>query len=196
MADYTSIDPNTLLPGEPWTSAKALAAFENPDAIAEATAGAPVARAGWHPYNSTISGTGDGLLYSFARDGGASSVTSPDFADGYEYRFILMAIKITLTTGNATIDLKRASDNLFPSGAQDPIFAIGSASEFYGAVITLPLCRVTNRYPVVLSPLTQPTTGVQFDLGAATKVQGARFNFPSALTSGLIYMQRRRDYTT
>jgi hypothetical protein len=41
MADYTLIDPNTLLPGEPWTSAKALAAFENPEAIAEGAAGAP-----------------------------------------------------------------------------------------------------------------------------------------------------------
>jgi hypothetical protein len=41
MADYVSVDPNTLLPGEPWTSAKALAAFENPEAIAEGSPGAP-----------------------------------------------------------------------------------------------------------------------------------------------------------
>lgn len=41
MADYTEIDPNTLLPGEPWTSAKALAAFANPEAIAEGATGAP-----------------------------------------------------------------------------------------------------------------------------------------------------------
>ena len=41
MADYTAIDPNTLLPGEPWTSAKALATFENPPAIAEGAEGAP-----------------------------------------------------------------------------------------------------------------------------------------------------------
>lgn len=41
MADYTDQDVNSLLPGEPWTSAKALAAFENPIAIAEGAAGAP-----------------------------------------------------------------------------------------------------------------------------------------------------------
>ena len=41
MAEYTNQDPNTLLPGEPWTSAKALAAFENPEAIAEGAPGAP-----------------------------------------------------------------------------------------------------------------------------------------------------------
>lgn len=41
MADWTTIDTNSLLPGEPWTSNKALAAFENPQAIAEDATGAP-----------------------------------------------------------------------------------------------------------------------------------------------------------
>jgi hypothetical protein len=41
MASYTDQDTNSLLPGEPWTSAKALAAFENPVAIAEGAEGAP-----------------------------------------------------------------------------------------------------------------------------------------------------------
>jgi len=35
VADWTELDTNTLLPGEPLTSAKALAFFENPKAIAE-----------------------------------------------------------------------------------------------------------------------------------------------------------------
>ena len=41
MASYTDQDTDSLLPGEPWTSAKALACFENPVAIAEGAAGAP-----------------------------------------------------------------------------------------------------------------------------------------------------------
>ena len=41
MAQWTFIDPNTLLPGDPWTSAKAQAAFENLEAVAEGAAGAP-----------------------------------------------------------------------------------------------------------------------------------------------------------
>jgi hypothetical protein len=41
MTDWTTLDLNGLLPGEPWTSAKALAVYENPIAIAEAAAGAP-----------------------------------------------------------------------------------------------------------------------------------------------------------
>jgi len=41
MAQWTFIDPNTLLPGDPWTSAKAQAAFENLEAVAEGAPGAP-----------------------------------------------------------------------------------------------------------------------------------------------------------
>lgn len=41
MASWTDQDTDSLLPGEPWTSAKALAAFENPAALAEGAAGAP-----------------------------------------------------------------------------------------------------------------------------------------------------------
>ena len=41
MAQWTDIDPNTLLPGDPWTSAKAQAAFENLEAVAEGAPGAP-----------------------------------------------------------------------------------------------------------------------------------------------------------
>ena len=41
MAQWTGIDPNTLLPGDPWTSAKAQAAFENVEALAEGASGAP-----------------------------------------------------------------------------------------------------------------------------------------------------------
>ena len=41
MAQYTGPDPNTLLPGDPWTSALAQAAFEDPIAIAEGAPGAP-----------------------------------------------------------------------------------------------------------------------------------------------------------
>jgi len=41
VADWTELDTDTLLPGEPLTSAKALAFFENPVAIAEGAASAP-----------------------------------------------------------------------------------------------------------------------------------------------------------
>ena len=41
MPQWTDIDPNDLLPGDPWTSGKAQAAFENVEALAEGAEGAP-----------------------------------------------------------------------------------------------------------------------------------------------------------
>ena len=41
MADWTELDTDGLLPGEPFTSAKALAFFENPVAMAEGKVNAP-----------------------------------------------------------------------------------------------------------------------------------------------------------
>lgn len=41
MASFTELDTNGLLPGEPWTSGKALAVYENPLAMFEGASGAP-----------------------------------------------------------------------------------------------------------------------------------------------------------
>lgn len=48
MASWTEQSTDSLLPGKPWTSAKALAAFENPKAIAEGASGAPIVEVAWH----------------------------------------------------------------------------------------------------------------------------------------------------
>ena len=41
MSQWTDVDPNDLLPGDPWTSGKAQAAFENVEALAEGAERAP-----------------------------------------------------------------------------------------------------------------------------------------------------------
>lgn len=41
MASWTEQSLDSLAAGEPWTTSKAIAAFENPKAIAEGAAGAP-----------------------------------------------------------------------------------------------------------------------------------------------------------
>jgi len=63
MADWTELDTNGLLPGEPFTSAKALAFFENPVAMAEGAANAPKVA------TKNLSGAGGGTL----RFGGLST---------------------------------------------------------------------------------------------------------------------------
>jgi hypothetical protein len=104
MADYTVIDYNTLLPGEPWTSAKAIASFENPEAIAEMSAGASLFLGVWHPYDMTEAGTGDGVIWSHSADGAVSSIETPDFASGYEYRLELE--DVSNSNGGSDIELE------------------------------------------------------------------------------------------
>ena len=85
MADWTDQDINSLLPGEPWTSAKAIASFENPVAIAEAAPDAPIVVAGWHPHDGTIIGGSTGLIYDHAVDGTVTTIETPVLAAGFEY---------------------------------------------------------------------------------------------------------------
>lgn len=85
MASWTSQSTSSLLPGEPWTSAKALAAFENPVAIAEGASGAPIVATGWHGYDTTNVGDATTAYYTGATQ---TNVETPNFADGYEYRIL------------------------------------------------------------------------------------------------------------
>lgn len=88
MASWTNQSTASLLPGEPWTSAKALAAFENPEAIAEGAVGAPVNQAHWHPYNMT--NVGDGSNGRYYNNTSLVEVDVPfgSIVNGYEYRIL------------------------------------------------------------------------------------------------------------
>lgn len=89
MASWTNQSTSSLLPGEPWTSAKALAAFENPTALAEGASGAPVQTAAWHGYDILNVGDGNtGEIYSFATDGAVATVETPNFESNFEYRLL------------------------------------------------------------------------------------------------------------
>lgn len=52
MASWTDQDTNSLLAGEPWTTSKALAVFENPVALAEGASGAPKIQTAAYDANS------------------------------------------------------------------------------------------------------------------------------------------------
>lgn len=95
MADYTDQSVDGLLPGEPLTSAKVIAAFENPVAIAEGAPDAPVTVQGWHGINQTVHGTGDAsaLIWSHAVDGAVSQVESPVLVNGFEYRLEFLGVR-------------------------------------------------------------------------------------------------------
>jgi len=117
MADYTTIDPNSLLPGKPWTSALAQAAYENPEAMREGATGAPVEVTGWHGHNQTVIGTGSALIWDHAATGNVASIETPVLQAGFEYRLSIDGLVSDGTTGSeTTLDFRRQSSGAYVLG--------------------------------------------------------------------------------
>jgi hypothetical protein len=101
MADWTDIDVNDLLPGEPWTSGLALAAFENPEAIAEGATGAP------RIADAAMGGTAT----SAGRDWVLARTALAEFGAVGTYAFLGMNSTTLVTQGST-----RAGSDLRPAG--------------------------------------------------------------------------------
>jgi len=86
MATYRDIASTETDPQAPITSALMKALDANVDATAEGATDSPVNQTGWHPYNMVNVGDGNtGRFYDFATDGALATITTPTFADGYDY---------------------------------------------------------------------------------------------------------------
>lgn len=105
MASYTTLDTNSLLPGEPLTSSKVLALNENPAAIAEGGTNAPIARTGWHGYDQTLVGDTTVPFYNDTAVTSANGAETPNFEDGYEYRVLGRAIEAATLSANLVVDV-------------------------------------------------------------------------------------------
>jgi len=87
MTTYRLIASTETDPQAPYTSALAKAMDLNLAASLEADSTAPVNQGNWHPYNKVTNGdSNDGKFYDFAVNGLQTTVVTPDFVDGYEYR--------------------------------------------------------------------------------------------------------------
>lgn len=92
---YTAIPNGDVDVDSPATTALFSAFRDNPLAINEGTAGAPVNQSAWHPYDLVTVGDGnDGVIYDFAVDGAVTSIVTPDFEDGYEYMVLIDSMGI------------------------------------------------------------------------------------------------------
>jgi hypothetical protein len=89
MTTYTTISNAAVAVGAIPSSTTVTALRDNPTAIAEASSGAPVVFAGWHPVDKvSVGDSANGLIYDHAVTGNVSSVVTPNFEDGYEYRVV------------------------------------------------------------------------------------------------------------
>lgn len=202
MASWTSQSTSSLLPGEPWTSAKALAAFENPEAIAEGASGAPILSAAWHGYNAVNVGDGNsGLFYNATS---LATVETPNFSDGFEYRILGRGITFTPVSGTTMVV------EYLIGGAWETIYT--STNSGVGPLDFDLWLRVPRRsarrflidYSVAFASTGSswgPTNGIQ-ENGVASiadnneaVVARARFGFTSrTVNGGQAYLLRRKEF--
>lgn len=109
MTTYTAITNASIDQDSPLTTDLVTLLRNNPIAMAEGSADAPVVAAGWHPYDMTAVGDGgDGEFYDFATDGASASIETPTFANGYEYAIRFDDLSFT-ANGNLTIEVYHAA---------------------------------------------------------------------------------------
>ncbi|MBL3560998.1 hypothetical protein [Rhodovulum sulfidophilum] len=94
MTDWTTIPNSVIEAGKPGRAVDGRALRDNPVAIAEGSASAPIVAAGWHPYDMVNVGDGaDGLFWDHSVAGNQRYVETPAFEDGYEYMLKIEGMK-------------------------------------------------------------------------------------------------------
>lgn len=196
---YTGLPNGDIDQDSPVTQELLTTLRDDPIAMAEGATGAPVTAAGWHPYNSTLNGTGDGKIYDFAVHGAVASVETPAFEDGYEYMIIVDGMSKGGGTVDFTISLYRET-----TGAYSSAYALISAtsSAYVSGYIELLLFRkalllhiIRQHLSIVTSTTPISTTGyggVTFAHSGAQKISKAKLGFaPSNTTAGKLFLYRR-----
>ena len=199
MTSYIEI-PNTSIDSKsPVTDILFSALRDNPIAISEGSTDAPYAQAMWHPYNGVTWGDGNtGEIWSFTADGLTNTFQSPNFEDGYEYRFIFEDLS---HDGSLAQDLDIDAYLIGETDNWESVTSI-SVGEPNSAAINqytfldfmLPrLSRETHRCLVNFG-----VSIVSFSGGGQNddKIRNLRFTMPGGvdLDQGAIYMHRRRSY--
>ena len=204
MTTWTTISNAAVAVGGIPSSSTVTALRDNPSAVAEASTGAPVVFAGWHPYDKVSVGDGKtGLFYDFSVTGTVSSIVTPDFEDGYEYRLVGLDLKHNYILGNAVLRLEAYKEtNAAYKLVKDT--ASGSSGNFYGYYAEFHLPRVASVAHFVMTLANKGneySVGVGLDtdmyLSPAQKLLRARLIFSTgSIVGGKAYLFRRREYAS
>lgn len=203
MTAWTEIADTDIDQDSPVIEPLMIAYRNNTRAAAEGSADAPVLSTGWHPYDMVDVGDGaDGEIYDFSTDGTVSTITSPDFEDGYEYAFLFESIS-TATLGPLYLQMFRSVDGNFHSTVT--IAAGLDAGKAYTGMFRMILPRLAKfhhqiEWMTVLgddaTSTTQTTTDmIHFD-ATQQKIDKARFSAAGDFDGGRILMLRRREFIT
>lgn len=204
MTTWTTISNAAVAVGGIPSSSTVTALRDNPSAVAEASTGAPVVFAGWHPYDKVSVGDGKtGLFYDHAVTGTVSSIVTPDFEDGYEYRLVALDLSHDYTLGNSSLRLEsyKQTDATYRLTRNT---ASGGSSGFFGYYAEFHLPRVAS---VAHFVMTLAHSGADYsasvDLDSAMydtpaqKLLRARLIFSTGnVDGGKAYLFRRREYAS
>jgi hypothetical protein len=175
MAQYTPIDPNTLLPGAPWTSAKAQAAFENLDAMAEGADGAPklVAKAM----------AGNMRLPAFS-GGGSTWAGLTGLGDFSEILFTGGITSSSTSLDTAVLSIRFSIDNGANWVSEQVLFAGPASTVDYSGALTVHLNIVTGACAAIIAggDADQAQVNVTLSLPAGV-VNGVQFRARGVATS-------------
>jgi hypothetical protein len=160
---------------------------------------APYNEATWHPYNGLKVGDANtGVIYDFATTGALTTITTPDFVDGYEYMLRVEGL-VTSNAAEFQISLYSEAAAAFTTYA-DVTTVPGNAGNFGEIEISVPRAT-TNRVNVYsrmssVAAAADPIThgGASFTLTLASKVLRARISNGFATTAGRIIMYKRRAF--
>ena len=198
---WTTISNAAVAVGAIPSSSTVTALRDNPVAVADASSGAPVVFAGWHPYDKVSVGDGkDGLIYDFAVDGLVAEVITPDFVDGYEYRIVGNRLShSSATTRELLLDLFKETSASYSSSF---ISTQAGNTTLYNFDWEILLPRITStahlgRFVFQLGATLDATTVTSSYDATPQKVLKAKIRFTTvSIDAGKIYMFRRREYAS
>jgi hypothetical protein len=184
MTTWTTL--STQNPGDRATAAWAQGIMENQIYLHEI---------GWHPYDMTAPDDGaDGLLWDFSVSGAVASVETPNFEDGFEYRFAFFGISHS-DGSSRTLDVQlyRATSAAYAS-AVSVTGAVAAATLLHGFV-EMPTARASRQYQLLLAFVQGVSTStLTSDMTTAQKVGKAKLLFSAGnLDAGQVYLFRRRS---
>ncbi len=202
MTTYTAIPNGDIDQDSPVTQPLMTLLRDNPIAISEGSTGAPYAQAAWHPYNGVTIGDGNnGGFYDQTTDGAVSSITTPDFEDGYEYLVRLQQISVSFSGATLAVDLYKETDGAYQNVSTST--AITNAAETLDGIFRIGFPRTaTMHHSIYWDGVLGSSSGSVYDSGenrlfdvTVQKILRARIAPSSGnIDLGKAYLYRRRVF--
>lgn len=191
MTTYTAISNAAVAVGAIPSSSLVTAFRDNPIAISESATGAPIIAAAWHPYDKVSVGDGaTGLIFDAAVNTGISTVTTPNFANGWEYKVLFRSVGYTSAgPRNLLISLDGTTQVFSSSSVANSSLRISGDVEILNTRVNEANRLVWGADSGATAPVSAYTTTNTIWTNATITWSGS-----NVFSAGKIYLLRRRDY--